>query len=96
MEVSQRQLHLKCCSWTCATTPGPSRHGGHNKVSISRFSYLPLEDFRLQAERSSAVVALQLHRIVRGERRLSIRGWLQGGILRAKARNDAVVNGQLL
>lgn len=54
------------------------------------FFHLPLEDFRLEAERSSAVVALQLHCVVGGERRLSVRGRLQRCVLRGKARNDTV------
>lgn len=71
------------CYWRGGTEGGTT-------VSIFRQSHLPLENFRLQAERSSTVVALQLHRAVGGERRLPIRGRLQCGILRGKATNVKV------
>lgn len=45
-------------------------------------THLPLERFGLHAERPSAVVTLQLHRVVSGgESRLTVGGRLESGVL---------------
>lgn len=51
-------------------------------MKIKRHSHLPLQSFRLQAERSSTVVAFQLDGVVCcGEGGLSIGGCLKSDIL---------------